>query len=84
MCVCHTSPSQGEVFSHIIDEREHLITVVGCRNSRTLWCANVSHEFIAAPSWASEASPTLGCSIEISLDVDMYVYDCLWENNTKN
>ena len=27
--------------------------------------------------WASEASPTLGCSIEISRD------SCLWENNTK-
>ena len=38
----------------------------------------------------SEASPTLGCSIEISRDIYnyiynyMYVYDCLWENNTKN
>ena len=37
--------------------------------------------------WASEASPTLGCSIEISHDmsmyVGMYVYDCLWETYTK-
>ena len=34
--------------------------------------------------WASEASPTLGCSIEISRDIlCMYVFDCLWENNTK-
>ena len=24
--------------------------------------------------WASEASPTLGCSIEISRDIYMYVY----------
>ena len=33
----------------------------------------------------SEASPTLGCSIEISRDIYiyMYVFDCLWENNTK-
>ena len=27
--------------------------------------------------WASEASPTLGCSIEISRDICMSV--CLWE-----
>ena len=25
-------------------------------------------------SWASEASPTLGCSIEISRDIYMYIY----------
>ena len=25
-------------------------------------------------NWASEASPTLGCSIEISRDIYMYVY----------
>ena len=42
-------------------------------------------------NWASEASPTLGCSIEISRDIYMYVcmyvciyvgryvFDCLWE-----
>ena len=39
-------------------------------------------------NWASEASPTLGCSIEISRDiynmyVCRYVFDCLLENNTK-
>ena len=36
-------------------------------------------------NWASEASPTLRCSIEISRDIYicMYVFDCLWENNTK-
>ena len=28
-------------------------------------------------NWASEASPTLGCSIEISRDICMLV--CLWE-----
>ena len=27
--------------------------------------------------WASEASPTLGCSIEISRDIYMYVYMCV-------
>ena len=40
-----------------------------------------------ASIWASEASPTLGCSIEISRDilyVCVYVYDCLWETHTKN
>ena len=44
-------------------------------------------------NWASEASPTLGCSIEIRvilcicnvcMYVCRYVFDCLWENNTKN
>ena len=34
-------------------------------------------------NWASEASPTLGCSIEILRHIYMYVgrfvYDCLWE-----
>ena len=38
--------------------------------------------------WASKASPTLGCSIEISCDIIyicMYVcmYVCLRDNNTK-
>ena len=27
--------------------------------------------------WASEASPTLGCSIKISHDIYMYVYMCV-------
>ena len=27
--------------------------------------------------WASEASPTLGCSIEISRDICIYVYMCV-------
>ena len=27
--------------------------------------------------WASEASPTLGCSIEISRDIYIYIYVCL-------
>ena len=36
-------------------------------------------------NWASEATPTLGCSIETSRDIYSYIYifDCLWENNTK-
>ena len=28
---------------------------------------------VMVPSWASEASPTLGCSIEISRDIYIYV-----------
>ena len=32
-----------------------------------LYCAN----------WASEASPTLGCSIEISRDIYMYICACV-------
>ena len=28
-------------------------------------------------NWASEASPTLGCSIEISRDICIYVYMCV-------
>ena len=31
---------------------------------------------IVGSSWASEASPTLGCSIEISRDIYMYVCVC--------
>ena len=27
--------------------------------------------------WASEASPTLGCSIEISRDIYIYIYMCV-------
>ena len=27
--------------------------------------------------WASEASPTLGCSIEISRDIYIYIYICI-------
>ena len=27
-------------------------------------------------NWASEASPTLGCSIEISRDIYIYIYIC--------
>ena len=41
---------------------------------------------IYCTNWANEASPTLGCSIEILHDIlyiYMYVYDCVWENNTK-
>ena len=34
-------------------------------------------------NWASVASPTLGCSIEISRDIYMHVFNCLWKNNTK-
>ena len=38
--------------------------------------------------WASKTSPTLGCSIKILCDIYVcicrYVFDCLWENNTKN
>ena len=30
-----------------------------------------------ANNWASEASPTLGCSIEISRDIYIYVYMCM-------
>ena len=34
------------------------------------------------PNWASEASPTLGCSIEISRDIYIYVgmYVCRMSN----
>ena len=33
-----------------------------------------SHHKLYVGNWASEASPTLGCSIEISRDIYMYVY----------
>ena len=34
-------------------------------------------------NWATVVSPTLGCSIEISRDTYMYVFDCLWEKQKK-
>ena len=37
----------------------------------TDWERGTHSEFIR-PSWASEASPTLGCSIEISHDIYIY------------
>ena len=33
---------------------------------------------LSKSSWASEASPTLGCSIEISRDIYMYIYICIY------
>ena len=32
---------------------------------------------VSGSSWASEASPTLGCSIEISRDIYVYMSVCL-------
>ena len=42
--------------------------------------------FLSKYNWASEASPTLGCSIEISRDIYIYVCRsvCLKETHTKN
>ena len=33
-------------------------------------------------NWASEASPTLGCSIEISCDIYVYMYVCQFSRKT--
>ena len=49
-----------------------MIIIGGCSNLIT----------INGVYWASIASPTLGCSIEILRDMYMYVFNCLWENNT--
>ena len=40
----------------------------------------MSKDFPLFSNWASEASPTLGCSIEISRDIYMYVgrYVCMY------
>ena len=35
-------------------------------------------EEIPKTNWASEASPTLGCSIEISRDIYMYICACVY------
>ena len=35
-------------------------------------------------NWASEASPTLGCSIEILRDIYMYVFDVYGKTIPKN
>ena len=38
------------------------------------------HSIQITYNWASEASPTLGCSIEISRDIYIYVCVCLsWD-----
>ena len=34
-------------------------------------------------NWASEASPTLGCSIEISRDKYIYTCNYLWKRDTR-
>ena len=34
-------------------------------------------EYSSKYNWASEASPTLGCSFEISRDICIYVYMCV-------
>ena len=37
--------------------------------------------WLMVPNWASEASPTLGCSIEISRDIYIYMsYVCRMSN----
>ena len=45
---------------------------------------NIFLKFSSVPNWASEASPTLGCSIEISRDIYIYVvgmsYVCRMSN----
>ena len=63
--------------------------------AQTYHCLGPGGKFFLCPvmlviqksiNWVSEASPTLRCSIEISRDIlymCMYVFDCLWENNTK-
>ena len=39
---------------------------------------------INAIYWASEASPTLGCSIEISRDIYMYMCVCRMSNHVES
>ena len=52
-----------------------VVFVIG-RAKRAL---NLISSEISRDNWASEASPTLGCSIEISRDIYMYVcrYVCM-------
>ena len=38
---------------------------------------------VTSNNWASEASPTLGCSIEISRDIYMYMYICRYVSYVK-
>ena len=37
------------------------------------------YNHVFANNWASEASPTLGCSIEISRDICIYVGVCMYK-----
>ena len=43
----------------------------------------VLSDIVYISNWASEASPTLGCSIEISRDIYMYVYICRYVSYVK-
>ena len=42
-----------------------------------LGCDIVLRWYKRSPYWASQASPTLGCSIEISRDIYMYIFMCV-------
>ena len=49
------------------------------RNTREIsdifhFAASAGTTFSHGINWASEASPTLGCSIEISRDIYIYIY----------
>ena len=70
-CLCDVTLCQAKCFNFIHFQKYSL---------------QYSRNMLSICDWASEASPTLGCSIEISRDiyVSMYVYVCLWETHTKN
>ena len=51
--------------------RQQTVIILGCAHTLGLFPANYS--LVLSSNWASKASPTLGCSIEISRDIYMSV-----------
>ena len=49
----------------------------GCGHFQKLTRKLTSFKMINLCNWDSEANPTLGCSIEISRDIYMYIYVCM-------
>ena len=60
-----------------LEEKPTILDELSSKTHRQL--AEIRHLYMANThyNWASEASPTLGCSIEISRDIYIYMSVCL-------
>ena len=54
-----------------------LLSILLLKTKRNDLARPVMGTIFLVSNWASEASPTLGCSIEISRDIYMYIYSIL-------
>ena len=59
----------SKVGADLYDYQERTFLVIIDYHSNFIEVENINR-----PNWASEASPTLGCSIEISRDIYIYIY----------